>query len=219
MKKLSLRLYEKLTYKERLSAFLEALAREDHEECERLVRTCPRKTYSMVDADFGDLVDGTRDIAIAFTILWLDARNRYLTVEAAAKAYLDAVAFFIKGYVQGANNTWRQAGKEGVPFDVEGREPTDEELEEIGLAGAAVSFPEEVSKVLREKANELKALWQGFAAFCGDEGLDPEKVLAWWPPVLKEVWEECELLEKPAPEEDVQTARRFFATVWERMAG
>lgn len=220
MKKLSTRLYERLTPEERFRLALEAMARDDEQEMRRLAESCPKKTYTMRDADFIDLLEASRYLALGFSLLWLDAYRRYLALEAAAKAYFDALSFFTWGYVLGANNAWKRAGRKGVLFDVEGREPTDEELREIGLAAAIDGFPEEAAKVLREKANELKILWQGFAAFCADRGLNPEKLLqAWWPPVLDQVRGKRELLEAPVPTEEVEATREAFAAVWERVAG
>lgn len=42
-------MYEKLTPDERLRAFIDAAARRDGEEMDRLNDTCPRKTYTMED--------------------------------------------------------------------------------------------------------------------------------------------------------------------------
>jgi len=46
------RLYDRLTAQERVRLVLEAMAREDHEEMKRLAEACPRKTYTMADADY-----------------------------------------------------------------------------------------------------------------------------------------------------------------------
>lgn len=45
-------MYEKLTPDERLSAFIDAAARRDGEEMDRLNETCPRKTYIMEDIGY-----------------------------------------------------------------------------------------------------------------------------------------------------------------------
>lgn len=42
-------MYEKLTPDERVSAFIDAAARRDGDEMDRLNDTCPRKTYTMED--------------------------------------------------------------------------------------------------------------------------------------------------------------------------
>lgn len=221
MKKIA-RLYQHLTPEERFRLALEALARDDEEEMDRLGRTCPRKNYSLRDPAFTDRLDASRFIAYGFSLLWLDAWSRYLTVKAALDTYLEALSMFVRGYVQGANNAWRHAGKEGALLAVDGREPTAEELEEIATGAAWASLEEKVQEeglreALEKPANELRALWQGFAAFWGEKGLDPEKVLTWWPPVLDRVRRERELLATPAPAEEAEAIRQTFATLWERM--
>lgn len=45
-------MYEKLTTGERLSAFIDAAARRDGEEMDRLNDTCPRKSYRMEDFEY-----------------------------------------------------------------------------------------------------------------------------------------------------------------------
>lgn len=219
MKKLSTRLYERLTSEERFRLALEAMARDDQEEMRRLAESCPKKTYGIRDPAFTDLIDASRHLAFGFFLLWLDAYSRYLVLEAAAEAYFDALSFFAWGYVLGANNAWRRAGRKGVLFDVEGREPTDGELREIGFVVAIDNFPKEAEKILRQKAASLRALWKGFAAFCREKSLDPEVMLSWWPPMLDQVRREREWLEAPAPAEEAEAAREAFAAVWEMVAG
>ena len=218
MKGLSTKFYERLTPWERFKLVLEAKARGDEEEVCRLAETCPKKTYSMRDAGFVDLVEASRMLTWGFLILWLHAKTFYLAVEAAARAYMDSLSFFVEGYVQGANSMWKRAGKDGVPFDVEGREPTPEELKDICMAAAVNGFPEQIAEVLRSKADELRALWQGFAAFCENEGLDPEiLLLTWWPPLLEEVRQKRELLSVPA--ESAKEAFEYFSFLWSKAVG
>src|SRR5215218_990956 len=45
-------MYDRLTAQERFRLVVEALAREDEREAERLSSTCPRKAYEMNDLDF-----------------------------------------------------------------------------------------------------------------------------------------------------------------------
>lgn len=220
MRKAIAKLYPKLAPGERFRLALEALARGDREEADRLAETCPRKIYSMPDTNFTNLLEASRYLVLGFSLLWLDALRRYQMLEVAAEICFEAISLFAVGYALGANNTWKRAKRKGIPFNVEGREPTREELREFGLAVAADIFPGEVSKTLRELTDELKTLWQGFAAFCREKALDPEKLLlAWWPPVLDQVREKRELLEALAPAEDVEAAQRTFTTVWERTTG
>ncbi len=48
------KLYEQFQPPERLTLLLEAMARDDADEAGRLQRTCPRLTYTMQDAEFGE---------------------------------------------------------------------------------------------------------------------------------------------------------------------
>jgi ferredoxin-like protein FixX len=60
--------YDRLEPHERFQAALEAAAREDDDERQRLVDTCPRKHYRMVDGDYLDRVDASRDLACGVVI-------------------------------------------------------------------------------------------------------------------------------------------------------
>lgn len=57
MKDISSAIYETLTPQQRISATLDAMAREDEDECKRLTMTCPRKTYDQPDAEYTDGMD------------------------------------------------------------------------------------------------------------------------------------------------------------------
>ena len=51
-------------------------------------------------------------------------------------------------------------------FDVDGREPSAEELHEIGFAAAIDGFPEKYEKRHRRLASEVKGIYEGFVQFC-----------------------------------------------------
>jgi hypothetical protein len=57
MKNATDKLYEHLEGPERLTLVLEALARGDEAEADRLSGSCPRKRYTMRDAEYGDRLD------------------------------------------------------------------------------------------------------------------------------------------------------------------
>jgi hypothetical protein len=65
MKDISLSVYRNLTPAQRLVASIEALARGDEEEKQRLVKSCPRKSYIQNDAQFADIMENLMDLAIA----------------------------------------------------------------------------------------------------------------------------------------------------------
>lgn len=64
--------YEALTTQERIVASVEALARDDTKEKERLVTSCPKRHYKMNDADFVNKMQG---FAFLSTVVELDLRG------------------------------------------------------------------------------------------------------------------------------------------------
>lgn len=57
-------LYERFLPAERLVLLLEAMARGDEAEVERVQRTCPRRTYSQADAAFQDRYEMALDVTV-----------------------------------------------------------------------------------------------------------------------------------------------------------
>lgn len=54
MKQIKNTVYENLTHRQRIIATIEAEARGDSEEVQKLVKTCPKKTYRENDAEYSD---------------------------------------------------------------------------------------------------------------------------------------------------------------------
>jgi hypothetical protein len=65
MKKIGPKIYETLTPRQRLVACVEAEARSDEDEKNRLVATCPRKTYEVYDIEFSNAMDSLVGAALA----------------------------------------------------------------------------------------------------------------------------------------------------------
>ena len=86
-------LYEQFAPQERLTLILEALARGDQAEADRLSGSCPRKTYTMRDAAYGERLDTAFDImsiaCIDLRCLWakLDVLQWVLAVTRAATTF------------------------------------------------------------------------------------------------------------------------------------
>lgn len=59
--------HESLSTDERIRAAVSAIARGDDHELKTLSDTCPRKTYRMMDAAFGDGMENLKTLAIAVT--------------------------------------------------------------------------------------------------------------------------------------------------------
>ena len=65
MKKISTSVYEKLTPRQRVAACIEAEARGDGIEVERLRRSCPRYTYSQLDIRYSEMMESLTGLAMA----------------------------------------------------------------------------------------------------------------------------------------------------------
>ena len=63
--------YQYLAPIERLGLALDSLNRDDEEELEALVRSCPISTYRLQDQAFWQLHDKSKMVAYMFTIFWL----------------------------------------------------------------------------------------------------------------------------------------------------
>ena len=93
---------------------------------------------------------------------------------------------------------------------MDGREPSAEELDEIGFAAAIDGFPEKYEKRHRKLANEVKGIYEGLVRFCQAVGLEPEKLLAWYPPILEDIEDLRGLLENDEIKPDEELATRLF---------
>lgn len=65
MKNIPATVYEQLTPKQRVVAYVEALARADDAEQRRLVNSCPRRAYGQMDRRFTDAMETLMDMAMA----------------------------------------------------------------------------------------------------------------------------------------------------------
>lgn len=152
------RRYDRLTPDERARAALEASARGDFEERDRLIDSCPRHTYSEPDAAFMDRLDASRDLAVIVAL--------ELSARLAQARMLDASAESATRCVVLGAQAMREAS-DGEPVD-------DADL------AAAVEEPigrgfGELRAVLVEAA---AAVYAAFAAVCRQRlGVEPETVL------------------------------------------
>jgi hypothetical protein len=143
--------YANLAPDERFRAVLEAAARDDFDERESLVATCPEKTYRMPDATFLELIEASRDLAFAVAVelgprlaeaRGLDAVRRVLL------AVEDAAARF------------------------------DEDQGHAVRRPPAWAFLKEVDRCSSKLRSQAAAVFEGFAAVCRDQiGLEPQTVL------------------------------------------
>lgn len=60
--------YDKLTPEERFRLVIEALARSDEQEADRLAAACPRKVYREIDAEYGERIRVSSKIVSAVIV-------------------------------------------------------------------------------------------------------------------------------------------------------
>src|SRR5919112_473712 len=192
------RLYDKLEPDERFRLDLLAMARGDEQESERLVRTCPRHTYTMNDRAFTGRWTGAVEITLRVFIpieqllcklQMIDAfravipYSQTLAQDAAFDAYFD-------GHRSGSYHAWNAAGMEGRPpawlgEDLEPGEAEDDPAMERDMKEIEAKvekygelLPELMSRLERELAMEAYSLWSGFAGFCAESvGVEAKEML------------------------------------------
>ena len=202
--------YKQLAPKERFIAVLEAISRQDEDEVERLGPFLPARGLEDRRPGLYRPAAPKPFAAACFNILWLGAAQDYRASICATECYFSAMRSWVKGYAQGANSAWERAGRKKVLFDVDGREPSAEELDEIGFAAAVDGFPEKYEKRHQELASEVKGIYEGFVRFCQTIGMEPEKLLAWYPPILRDIEDLRGLLENDEIKPDEELATRVF---------
>ena len=188
------KLYDKLTPEERFRLDLEAMARGDREESERLTRTCPRQTYVMNDWGFAGRWSLTTELTLrvyariaqllerlrmADAFRTLPPYSNQLTQNVAEEAYFD-------GHKAGSYKAWNDAGKTGRPpgwSDLEEDEEDPVIERDLGLLETKVEkygdlLPEILDRYERAVTEEALTCWEGFAAFCTDSWrVEAEKLL------------------------------------------
>ncbi len=188
------KLYDRLTPEERFRLDLEAMARGDAKESERLTRTCPRRTYVMNDWGFAGRWQLTTELTLrvyarvsqllerlhmADAFRTLPPYSNQLTRSAAEDAYFD-------GHEAGSYKAWNAAGKSGRPpgWSEDAEEEEDPVIErDLGELGAKVTkygdlLPEILDRFERAATEEALTCWEGFAAFCKDVWrVEAEKLL------------------------------------------
>lgn len=163
--------YHLLKPHERFRAALEAAARGDDRERERLVATCPRKDYRMPDADYLDRVDGSRDLALGVAIAIAPelAQARMLTpiAELTAQTLAATMACHVLADAR------RDADPHAVLADF------DAALAEELPKAKDTPVYRAIETVRAEQLAKAAAVYTAFSDICRDEiGVDPAVVLA-----------------------------------------
>ena len=194
MKKSLVRLYDQLTVEERFRLFMEALARGDQIEIERLAMTTPKMARTFRGSKYGDFIDASRLIVARFAIYWMEISRLLTKQEQTINGLKLAQIFWEDGFELGVSvldqpPKKRQAVK--VTFH-----------ERIGFY-QALQF--EAEKDYLETTSLLKGLYQGFLQFCHEVQLTPENFLAWQPLLLVELKEVESILNNDVPADEAVT--------------
>lgn len=194
--------YDKFKPDERFRLVIEALARGDEQEADRLAAACPRKIYREVDAEYGERVRVSSEI-ISAVVLDLGPRLGKLRM---IEAFREFLPVFLGRGVDVAAMAWLDGYREGK----NGRRKRDEDIVEAGIEKAlndaeqaTKRIPEVLEKLRDDVAAEIKAIWEGFSRFSKRElRLEPETVVsAWFAPALVHLHEVRDALDgvQPAP--------------------
>ena len=215
--------YDRLTPEERFRLDVLAMAREDKQESERLVSSCPKFSYTMTDNAFSGRWLGALDITLR-SYLWvahyldrlktLEAIRKILPLQAdyARDRTRDA---YVEGHRAGARQAWQGDGP-APEWPLEGID--EEKVDELAVLGASI-MPEILAGLERREAGNALTLWRGFAAFCGDFlGLDALKVLTVvlepGVPRIEGLEATAERLDLEPDAEQVEEIREGLAEAW-----
>ncbi len=203
------KLYDRLDPEERFRLDVEATARGDGRESEKLADTCPRKAYTALDYGFSGrwIAAGEITRAVCLDLARHLCRLQMLDALTASLPTLrasfvnEAMGAYMGGHEAGSRHAWREAGMEGdppgwEPLDDDG-EVEDDSLEDPAI-GKALDYIEErtegadLSPMLLERlqksvASEALAVFEGYRRFCeGELSVEAEKMLAAsFAPILK----------------------------------
>ena len=207
MKKPRVRLYERLTVEERFRLFMEALARGDESEIERLAKTTPKMARTFLGAKYGDFIDASRLIVARLAICWMET-SRLLTNQEQA----------IKG-LKLAQMGWEDGFDLGVSvLDHRSQKKHAVEVTFHERLGFYQALQCEAEKNYLETTSLLKGVYQGFLQFCHEVQFKPEIFLAWQPLLLVELKEAESILgnEVPANEDVASSVLVLFHKMWPR---
>jgi hypothetical protein len=193
-------MYDRLTPEERFRLVVEAFAREDQREAERLSGTCPRKAYEMNDLAFvervraGDLIVShiyAELMEVLGALRTIEVYKEAIqTYEEALFSSLDwtveeAALSYYQGWDAGCDHAWQAAGKHG-PFPWNDKANLNERAKEMAKRikaesqsqasdGSHEDTLEKVGEALKVRA---LTIWEAFSRFCREQtGLEPETVL------------------------------------------
>jgi hypothetical protein len=235
------KLYGRLTPSERFRLDVEAQARGDEKESERLVESCPIRSYTMPEYAFSARWRTTTEMVLAACMDLSQHMSRLSmidvlleTLPAARNIYsLEAGAAYLDGHKAGSFHAWRAAGMEGdppgwTPLDEDGEleegfDPAAEaDLERLeGRIDEADVMPELVRNLEKEVTQRAWTVWEAFCTFSREElEIEPEKLVkVLLTPVLPDVEDlkrRREALGVEADEELLSEYAAALSGIWER---
>jgi hypothetical protein len=163
--------YRELDPAERARLALEAAARGDEREHERLVQTCPRKDYRMVDGNYLDAIDASRDLAFGVVIAILGelAQARMLAVVSELTAQTLAATMACHPLAEAR----RDADPDAVVADFDATL-----AEELPKAKEAPVY-HTIETARAGQLGKAAAAWTAFSDVCrSDLGVEPRVVLS-----------------------------------------
>ena len=176
------RFYDRLEPRERMIAVIAAAAWSDDQEIDRLVRSCPRHTYVQTDRAYTRYLGAAEFVTTALvvklgpllaTLSAFDLVCHYL--ETRSSRYLEALFLGTDAaFRQGVQWGWARSGRDDDPPDPD---DTDEEL----ASSFDPTYTQRISAArvaaLRTMAANVatfsKGIWDGFAKWASEEGLEP----------------------------------------------
>ena len=178
------RLYDRLEPDERFRLVVQALARGDRAEADRLGRACPVKRYAISDPRYADRLELSDELTLVVLLELVPKLTKLRMVEVFRMlsdflGELDEHTAML-AYVEGLEAGWRAAGGEGE------RPPeamAEGALDRLVARGADVRahYQRMCDGLAAELAADARPARDGFAAFCRDElGLEPEALIAAW---------------------------------------
>ena len=232
--------YDRFDPDERFRLFLEAAARGDEEEIERLRDACPRAEYSAIDIAYSDRISGSLKMTMLLCQVLAPSLTELRTLAACRKVlsyafdqYINKARLaYVRGHETGVSRAWKAAGKKGDPpkrlwkGTAQDNAAMEAELGDLhvitGYLREAIAgfLQNELEGKERRAASEVLTIWEAFTTFCNEQlQLEPETLLqAWFEPTLHEI-EELENLPEP-PEVDVkelQNCEAAFKQAWREM--
>jgi len=217
------RMYERLQPRERARLAVEAMARGDGLDLKKIVKTCPRKEYTMTDAAYSDSVQASR-IAVYVTAIDLERWLARLDMCAVWRDHViwtlgrmadAAVEDYYRGYEAGAEMAWAAAGRRGKPPVHD----SDPDAIHQCLTETAVKAQDVIGRIEEDLAAECKAMLDGLDLALREElRLDaPTALRAWAEPILGDLERHREALDaaKVDPEE-VQVYADALRKLWGR---